>query len=455
MDKLMTISVELNAWLDQNWSPDRSLVEWRDLLVDGGWAAPGWPSAYFGRDFSPEQSAVVDAEFARRGVVGAAQSGPRRLAAETILAHGSEDQKQRYLRPILTGQHAWCQLFSEPGSGSDLAGSTTRAELQSGRAGLQEDRAGLQEDRAGLQEDRSGLQEDRTGLQEDRYIINGQKVWTTSAHHADFGILLARTDWDVPKHQGLSYFLFDMRQSGVEVRPLRQMNGHASFNEVFMTDASVDPRDLIGGEGNGWRVAATTLSIERQGFSQSRPDGGLKGLSSLQGRVYDEYRAELLIALEPYTWYPQRAGRADLALPRARQTGAINDPHIRQELAKLLSMKLGADLAAASAAAVSRAGSNTVSPQGSIGKLAASVIARQAAHVHTLVAGTDAMLSGATAAEAGVIAEILLSVPAISIAGGTDEIQKNIIAERVLEMPKEPRSDTGPFRAIARNSADK
>ncbi|MEJ6683847.1 MAG: acyl-CoA dehydrogenase family protein [SAR86 cluster bacterium] len=434
MDKLMTISVELNAWLDQNWSPDRSLVEWRDLLVDGGWAAPGWPSAYFGRDFSPEQSAVVDAEFARRGVVGAAQSGPRRLAAETILAHGSEDQKQRYLRPILTGQHAWCQLFSEPGSGSDLAGSTTRAELQSGRAELQEDRA---------------------GLQEDRYIINGQKVWTTSAHHADFGILLARTDWDVPKHQGLSYFLFDMRQSGVEVRPLRQMNGHASFNEVFMTDASVDPRDLIGGEGNGWRVAATTLSIERQGFSQSRPDGGLKGLSSLQGRVYDEYRAELLIALEPYTWYPQRAGRADLALPRARQTGAINDPHIRQELAKLLSMKLGADLAAASAAAVSRAGSNTVSPQGSIGKLAASVIARQAAHVHTLVAGTDAMLSGATAAEAGVIAEILLSVPAISIAGGTDEIQKNIIAERVLEMPKEPRSDTGPFRAIARNSADK
>ena len=434
MDKLMTISVELNAWLDQNWSPDRSLVEWRDLLVDGGWAAPGWPSAYFGRDFSPEQSAVVDAEFARRGVVGAAQSGPRRLAAETILAHGSEDQKQRYLRPILTGQHAWCQLFSEPGSGSDLAGSTTRAELQSGRAGLQEDRA---------------------GLQEDRYIINGQKVWTTSAHHADFGILLARTDWDVPKHQGLSYFLFDMHQSGVEVRPLRQMNGHASFNEVFMTDASVDPRDLIGGEGNGWRVAATTLSIERQGFSQSRPDGGLKGLSSLQGRVYDEYRAELLIALEPYTWYPQRAGRADLALPRARQTGAINDPHIRQELAKLLSMKLGADLAAASAAAVSRAGSNTVSPQGSIGKLAASVIARQAAHVHTLVAGTDAMLSGATAAEAGVIAEILLSVPAISIAGGTDEIQKNIIAERVLEMPKEPRSDTGPFRAIARNSADK
>jgi len=135
VDDLMTISVELNAWLDQNWSPDRSLIEWRDLLVDGGWAAPGWPRAYFGRDFSPEQIALVEAEFARRGIVGAAQSGPRRLAAETILAHGSEDQKQRYLRPILTGQHAWCQLFSEPGSGSDLAGSTTRAELQAAAPG--------------------------------------------------------------------------------------------------------------------------------------------------------------------------------------------------------------------------------------------------------------------------------------------------------------------------------
>ena len=413
------IRFELNAWLDQHWSPDLSLVQWRDCLVDGGWAAPVWPSEFFGRDFSAEEGAVVAQEFARRGVVGAAQSGPRRLAAETILAHGSEDQKRRYLRPILTGEHAWCQLFSEPGSGSDLAGSTTRADLRDGR-----------------------------------WVINGQKVWTTSAHHADFGILLARTDWDVPKHQGLSYFLFNLRQPWVEVIPLRQMNCHASFNEVFMTDASVDPSDLLEGECHGWRIAATTLSIERQGFSQTRPDGGLKGLSELRGRVYDEYRAELKIAQEPYTWYPQRAGRVDLALPRARQTGAITDPAIRQELARLLSMKMGADLAASSAAAQSRAGSNRVSPQGSIGKLAASVIARQAAHVHTLIAGTDAMFSGTESAEGGVIAEVLLSVPAISIAGGTDEIQKNIIAERVLDMPKEPRSDTGPFRNIARNMPD-
>jgi alkylation response protein AidB-like acyl-CoA dehydrogenase len=145
----------------------------------------------------------------------------------------------------------------------------------------------------------------------------------------------------------------------------------------------------------------------------------------------------------------------DLALPRARETGAIKDPIVRQELAKLIAMKKGSDLAAATAAAKRRAGNNEVIPEGSIGKLAASVIARQAAYVHTLVSGTDAMLSGADAPMDGLIAEILVSVPAISIAGGTDEIQKNIISERVLNMPKEPRFDTGPFRDVPRNIVDK
>ncbi|MFT5561504.1 MAG: alkylation response protein AidB-like acyl-CoA dehydrogenase, partial [Litorivivens sp.] len=331
--------------------------------------------------------------------------------------HGDDVQKTQYLRPILTGEHAWCQLFSEPGSGSDLAGATTKAELFEGR-----------------------------------WVVNGQKVWTTSAHHADFGILLARTDWDVPKHQGLSYFLIDIRQPGIEVRPLRQMNGHASFNEVFMTDALVAPTDLLGGLGNGWAVAATTLTIERQGFGGNRNDGGLARLSQLKGRVYEEFRQELKIALEPYTWYPQRAGRVDLAMHRALETGAIKDLVVRQELAKLLCMKKGADLAALGANQQRKSGSNEIIPAGSIGKLAASEIARQAAHVHTLITGADAMLSGPSSSADGIVAEILLSVPAISIAGGTDEIQKNIISERVLGMPKEPRSDTGPFRDIARNT---
>ena len=404
----------VSEFIDAEFDPELSLIEWRTRLLDGGWAAPLWPADWFGRGFSQEQASVVGEVFHERGVVPAASIGPRGLAAETILAHGSDDQKRRYLRPILTGEHAWCQLFSEPGSGSDLAGLSTKAE--------------------------------RDG---DGWRINGQKVWNTSAHHADFGILLARTNFDVPKHQGISYFLIDMRQPGVEVRPLKQMNGHASFNEVFMTDAHVPAHDLIGGEGNGWAVAATTLSYERQGFRRRH---GQTGKAGGEGLVHKEYEQEILIANEPYTWYPQREGRPDLVLKRANETGAINDPVIRQEIARLHSLVKANEFSRIRAADEQRAGSQQVIPAGSIGKLAASVIARQAAHVHTLISGADAMLAGPDSAEYGMIAETLVSVPAISIAGGTDEIQKNIIAERVLGMPKDIRSDTGPFRDIKRNA---
>jgi len=404
----------VSEFIDTEFDPELSLIEWRTRLLDGGWAAPLWPADWFGRGFNQEQASVVAEVFRERGVVPAASIGPRGLAAETILAHGSDDQKRRYLRPILTGEHAWCQLFSEPGSGSDLAGLSTKAE--------------------------------RDG---DGWRINGQKVWNTSAHHADFGILLARTNFDVPKHQGISYFLIDMRQPGVEVRPLKQMNGHASFNEVFMTDAHVPAHDLIGGEGNGWAVAATTLSYERQGFRRRH---GQTGKAGGEGLVHKEYEQEILIANEPYTWYPQREGRPDLVLKRAKETGAINDPVIRQEIARLHSLVKANELSRVRAADEQRAGSQQVIPAGSIGKLAASVIARQAAHVHTLISGADAMLAGPDSAESGMIAETLISVPAISIAGGTDEIQKNIISERVLGMPKDIRSDTGPFRDIKRNA---
>ncbi|MEL0218801.1 MAG: acyl-CoA dehydrogenase family protein [Gammaproteobacteria bacterium] len=404
----------VSEFIDTEFDPALSLIEWRTRLLDGGWAAPLWPADWFGRGFNQEQASVVAEVFRERGVVPAASIGPRGLAAETILAHGSDDQKRRYLRPILTGEHAWCQLFSEPGSGSDLAGLSTKAE--------------------------------RDG---DGWRINGQKVWNTSAHHADFGILLARTNFDVPKHQGISYFLIDMRQPGVEVRPLKQMNGHASFNEVFMTDAHVPAHDLIGGEGNGWAVAATTLSYERQGFRRRH---GQTGKAGGEGLVHKEYEQEILIANEPYTWYPQREGRPDLVLKRAKETGAINDPVIRQEIARLHSLVKANELSRVRAADEQRAGSQQVIPAGSIGKLAASVIARQAAHVHTLISGADAMLAGPDSAESGMIAETLISVPAISIAGGTDEIQKNIISERVLGMPKDIRSDTGPFRDIKRNA---
>lgn len=410
---------EIRAWLADNWRPTYGLVEWRNRLIDAGWAAPGWPKAWFGRDLSAPLVAVVEAEMRRAGAVGPARAGPRNLASATLLAHGDDAQKARFLRRILTGEDSWCQLFSEPGNGSDLAGAITRADFKEIDGG------------------------------EGRWIVNGQKVWTTSAHHADWGLLLARTDWDVPKHQGLSYFVIDMHQPGVEVRPLRQMNGHASFNEVFFTDAEVAADLMVGAPGEGWAVANTTLMHERRGFAGGGGGVGLAEAVVREGGIYDEERAETAIAMEPYKWYPQRAGRVDLVLQRAQETGAIADPVARQEIARLLTLSRCADFTARRARAAQAQG-QPPGPEGSIAKLVASHVARAAARVHTLIAGTDAMLSGADGPEAGIIAEVLISVPAVSIAGGTDEIQRNILAERVLRMPKDGSVDPSkPFRDLA------
>jgi alkylation response protein AidB-like acyl-CoA dehydrogenase len=389
-----------------------SLVAWRNKLVDSGWGMPQWPEAWYGRGLSLGLVRAVEEEFASIGAVGVAKSGVRLLAAATLLEHGTDRQKEKYLRRILTGEDTWCQLFSEPGSGSDLAGSTTRADLHG-----------------------------------DYWLINGQKVWTTSAHHANHGLLLARTDWDAPKHEGLSYFVIDIKQSGVDVQPLKQMNGHASFNQVFFTDAQVPAENLVGRVGDGWKVAMTTLAHERRGAD------GLNAPSrrgARTGRIYEEERRELETANQPYKWYPQRAGRVDLILDRAKETGANKDPHVRQEIAKLMILAKSAEWTARRARAAQQQG-RPQGPEGSLGKLAASHVARAAAHVHTLITGADALLTGSGSPRNGTIAEILVSVPAISIAGGTDEIQRNIIAERVLDLPKEPRFDTGPFRNVRRN----
>ncbi len=406
------VRAEVRAWLKDNWDPDMSLLDWRTRLADSGWGAPQWPKEWYGRGLPVSLARVVEEEFANVGAVSAARSGVRMLAAATLLEHGTDAQKKKFLRRILTGEDTWCQFFSEPGSGSDLAGATTRADLNG-----------------------------------DYWIVNGQKVWTTSAHHADHGLLLARTDWDAPKHEGMSYFVIDVKQPGVDVQPLRQMNGHASFNQVFFTDAKVPQENLVGKVGEGWKVAMTTLAHERRG-ADGLATPSKRGVR--QGKIHAEERAENEKANEPYKWYPQRAGRVDLILERAKETGANQDPHIRQEIAKLMIMAKSAEWTARRARAAQRQG-RPQGPEGSLGKLAASHVARACARVHTLMTGTEAMLTGSGSPREGIIAEILVSVPAVSIAGGTDEIQRNIIAERVLELPKEPRFDTGPFRNVRRN----
>ncbi|MEX2481891.1 MAG: acyl-CoA dehydrogenase family protein [Gammaproteobacteria bacterium] len=403
---------DVRAWLAANWDPAAPLVDWRKRLADSGWGVPHWPTAWYGRGLPVALNKAIEDEFEAIGAVGVARIGIRMLAAATLLAHGSDAHKARFLRRILTGEDTWCQLFSEPGSGSDLAGATTRAEFDGSR-----------------------------------WRVNGQKLWTTSAHHAQWGLLLARTDWDLPKHQGLSYFVIDMTQPGIEVQPLKQMNGYASFNQVFFSDAEVAAENLLGKVGDGWKIAMTTLAHERRNADALRRWGHA---SNRPGRIYDEERAEIATVMEPYKWYPQRAGRVDLVLPRAEETACIDDPVLRQDIARLLMMARAGEWLAQRARTAQELG-RPEGPEGSLGKLAASHVARAAAAVHTAISGADAMLAGSDGPREGLVAEILLSVPATSIAGGTDEIQLNIIAERVLGLPREPRLDGGPFRDVPRN----
>jgi alkylation response protein AidB-like acyl-CoA dehydrogenase len=402
------IRAELATWVSQHWDPDMPLREWRELLADSGWGAPSWPERWGGRGWPAWTDDLVAGELIALGAVGAPVGLGMALAAPTLLAHGSEEIKQRLIRPILTGEQTWCQLFSEPGAGSDLAGLFTSAV--------------------------------RDGAQ---WVVNGQKVWNTSAHHADMGMLLARTDSKVSKHRGLTYFALPMRQAGVEARPLRQMNFHASFNEVFLTDARVPADNIVGDVGAGWAVALTTLAYERR-FGAMRPPR----YDPRPGRALDQAREESDAHFAVYSWYPQRAGRVDLVIEHARVAGVADDPVVRQAIARLITLQRVSAWTAERAAA-ERARGARPGAEGSVGKLALSNLAREAARVHSMIARAQALLTGPDSPMGGTIAEVLLSVPAQSIAGGTDEIQKNIIAEKVLGLPPEIRTDKDvPFAQI-------
>src|SRR5580693_5828100 len=234
---------ELRSWLSSNWDPDLTVAEWWERLGLSGWAAPGLPTNAYGRAMARSDVVLVQQEMAKFGVLGAPAGLGLLLAAPTIATHGTQEQIDLYVRDIVTGQKAWCQLFSEPQAGSDLAGLQTRA-LKDG----------------------------------DEWIVNGQKVWTSGGQYADLGMLLARTDAEVPKHQGISWFAFNMHQDGVDVRPLKEMTGHALFNEVFLTDARVADAALIGGLNKGWAAANTTLMNERAGLGSGGGNAAGGGL---------------------------------------------------------------------------------------------------------------------------------------------------------------------------------
>ncbi len=402
---------QIREWLQAHWDSERPLLEWRGLLADSGWASPGWPREWFGRGLSVELARIADAERQAFGAVGPPIGSGMNLAAPTLLAHASDVLKRRLVRRILTGEDRWCQLFSEPGNGSDLAGLTTRAELDG-----------------------------------DEWVVNGQKVWTTGARTAAYGMLLARTDWDAPKHRGITYFVLPMDQPGVEVRPLRQMNGHASFNEVFFTDARVPTDNVVGALNDGWAAALTTLAHER----------GLGGVRLVvsdgwqPGRTSSEAMEEATEHSRTYAWYPQRAGRPDLLAEIAREVGA--SAFQRQAVADVVARQRVATWNVERTRAA-RAAGRTPGPEGSVAKLAGSDIARRSAAAHGSMAGAAGMLTGADALRDGLIAEVLVSVPGGSIAGGTDEIQHNIVGERALGLPREPSVDSQlPFREVRTNA---
>ncbi|HEX6311532.1 MAG TPA: acyl-CoA dehydrogenase family protein [Acidimicrobiia bacterium] len=335
---------------------------WQRTLFEHGWAAITWPVEAGGRGLGPVEQIIWNQELARAGgmqslyMVGIGMVGP------TLIAHGTPAQRDRLLQPILSGEHMWCQLLSEPGAGSDLAGLRTSAV--------------------------------RDG---DEWVVDGQKVWSSGAHYADFGILLARTNRDVPKHRGITCFACPMETLGVEPRPLRQMTGAANFNEVFLTDARIADEWRIGAVDDGWAVARTLLANERMALN------GADGAFSF-AEVTDIARAR-----------PERV-----------------DPVVRDRMARLYTRLRTLEFL--NARVITKLGrGETPTAEASIMKLALAAIVTEGATIALSLLGPDGLLADTPPAHR------LVGSPAMHIGGGTDEINKNIVAERVLGLPREPR----------------
>jgi alkylation response protein AidB-like acyl-CoA dehydrogenase len=409
------VRADVRAWLDANWDPDLTVAQWWERLADSGWAVPTWPEEWLGRGLPQELAPIVANEVRDAGAVGPPSGLGMLLAGPTILAHGTIEQQRRYLRPIVTGEEAWCQLFSEPGAGSDLASLQCRAE--------------------------------RDG---DEWVITGQKVWTSGGLIADLGMLLARTDFDAPKHKGITYFAFLMNQPGVEVRPLREMTGRALFSEVFLDGARVRDDAIIGGLGNGWAVANTTLANERAGLGAGGSGAGGAAFPGEKGGMLHTRVGDLVQGVgRGLAVQPSAFGRAyGFFEELARKLGRTDDPILRQRLVELYTLDEIGRMSHLRAKAARAAGKGP-GPEGNIAKLVMSRVARLSRDLGLDVIGADGMLVGPESVGEGMTQEMALFAPAVSIYGGSDEIQKNIIGERVLGLPKEPGPDKNtPFRDL-------
>ncbi len=363
---------EVRAFLREHAGGGRFPPDWNVRLAEAGYVAPHWPKPW-GRDANPVQQLVIDEELR-------AAAAPRPLnpigigwAGPTLLVAGTQEQQERYLPGILSGSELWCQLFSEPGAGSDLASLTTRAE--------------------------------RDG---DEYVVHGQKVWTTFAHVSQYGILLARTDPSAEQHKGISYFVLDMRTPGITVQPIKQMDGNATFNEVFLDGARIPATDLIGEENDGWRLAKVTLGNERVSLSG---EGALWGRGPTAGTLLDV----------------------------VREKGGVQDLRVRQKLAALfIESEVLRLIRLRTISAIVRG--LEPGPETSVRKALADEHGQHVMGLAVELAGSAGMLRdcGRLGDTDPMWAEGYLFSPALTIGGGTSEVQRNIIGERVLGMPRDP-----------------
>ena len=424
---------EVRAWLEENWDPDITVGEWWERLGLSGWAAPGLPENAYGKGLNRNDSVAVQNAIAEFGALSAPGGLGLMLAAPTIAAHGTQEQIDLYVRDIVTGQKAWCQLFSEPSAGSDLAGIQTRA-IKDG----------------------------------DEWVVTGQKVWTSGGQVADLGMLIARTDADVPKHQGISYFAIDMHQKGVEIRPLVEMTGHAMFNEVFLEEATTPDSTLIGGLNNGWAVANTTLMNERASLGSG--GGHAAASAATPGTVVKDLEkrvGDFVSGGEKVTARRRRGGGGgmfsgsyNLLVDLAKGNGKINDPSIRQDLMRLHTYN---ELGRMQNLRIK--GGGVVPGAANIAKLQMSNIVRMSRDVGLAIIGPFGTLHGYTGEQteannaatgnpfAGMVTGTALYAQAPPIYGGTDQVQKNIIGERVLGLPKEANNDkTAAFKDLPKNA---
>ncbi len=433
---------ELRTWLDESWDQELTVGEWWNLLGVAGWSAPALPVKAYGKGVSRSDGVVVSKEIAAFGALGAPSGLGLLLAAPTIAAHGTQEQIDLYVKDIVTGQRAWCQLFSEPGAGSDLAGLTCRA--------------------------------DRDG---DEWVINGQKVWTSLGTTADLGMLLARTDPDAPKHRGITWMTMDMHQDGVEIRPLIEMTGNAMFNEVFLSDAIAPNSGVIGDLNDGWRVANTTLMNERAGLGVG---GGAAMSMAVPGTVAGNLGKPVgdYVTSKPKSASDQsrpdekaksdkkkrKRSSAQLYIDLAKGNGTITDPYIRQDLVKLHMMGEIGRYNAERLKATKAAGGD-IAGMPNIAKLSMSDMVRlqrdvglaimgPAGTLHAYKQDQRAAIDDATGNPfLPMITSSALYAQAPPIYGGTDQIQRNIIGERVLGLPKEPGDvNKVPFSELPKNA---